>query len=308
MKVLIAGANGFIGHILVKALKEEHNLILLGRDKEKLEQQFPDQTERYTWKTLETFDPSNVDLIINLSGKNISASPWSEGVKNEIIASRVETNHILVNWVLASQARPRFFSANAVGIYGPQINTDLTELDENTPIEDENPQDFLSLVAIQWQDSLQKAVDYGLSVVPMRFGVVLKQDEGILKSLKFSFHWGLGAILGDGKQPISWIHIDDLVRAIQFLMVHPELDGPINLTSPCPVTQREFAKTLAKTLHRPLLLKLPAGIIRLIFGEMGTNLLLQGQRVVPTRLLNAGFQFQYPKLSNALQREFHNQL
>jgi len=304
MKVLIAGASGFIGRSLVMALKDQHSLILVGRDKQRLEPQFPDQAELYSWDTLETLDANEVDLIINLSGQNISAAPWTDATKEQIIASRVDTNLALINWAINTQATPRFFSANAVGIYGPQANGDSNELNENTPIDDENPQDFLSLVAIRWQDSLQKAIDHGMQVIPMRFGVVLKQDDGMLKSLKFSFKLGLGATLGDGKQAISWIHIDDLVSAIQFLIAHPDLEGPINLTAPYPVSQSEFAKTLAKTLHRPLILKLPAFVIRMLFGEMGTNLLLQGQRVKPERLLNEGFQFQYPKLSEALQKEF----
>ena len=135
-----------------------------------------------------------------------------------------------------------------------------------------------------------------------RFGVVLGQGEGMLKQLSPSFKWGLGAIVGDGKQILSWVHIDDVVGGLIFLLDHPELTGPFNLTSPYPVSQAEFARVLAKAMHRPLLLTMPAFVIQLLFGEMGECLLLKGQRVLPKRLLASGYTFRYPALVDALEQ------
>ncbi len=128
----------------------------------------------------------------------------------------------------------------------------------------------------------------------------------MLKKLYPSFYLGLGSIIGDGAQIISWIHIDDLVSAVLFLLNKPELSGPFNVTSPQPVSQAQFARTLAKTMHRPLFFKIPAILIRLLFGEMGECLLLKGQRVIPKRLLDTGFQFRYPTLEKALEYEFRS--
>ncbi|MFI4919085.1 MAG: TIGR01777 family oxidoreductase [Legionellales bacterium] len=304
MNILIAGASGFIGSALVHALQNNHRVTVLGRDIKRLEHQFPQNVTLITWENLPQLDASNIDIIINLCGYNIAASRWSETVKKKIISSRVETNLTLTNWVIKQEAKPRFFSANAVGIYGLQENGDLNAFDEDSLIDLENPRDFLSEIGIRWQESLQSAFDYGMNVTSTRFGVVLKQGEGMLKKLELSFKLGLGTVIGDGAQILPWVHIDDVVNAILFLIEHPELTGAFNITSPYPVSQKEFSQDLAKTMHRPLLLKMPAFMIRLLFGEMGECLLLKGQRVQPKRLLEAGFQFRYPQLIEALNHEF----
>jgi uncharacterized protein (TIGR01777 family) len=206
--------------------------------------------------------------------------------------------------VIKQQAKPHFICANAVGIYGNQDNGDDTVLDEESPIDVEHPRDFMSEIGVRWQQALQPAIDYGLKVTTTRFGVVIGKGEGILKKLTPSFYMGLGSILGDGNQMMSWVHIDDVVGAILFLLNHPDLTGPFNLTSPHPVTQAEFAKVLATTMHRPLLLKMPAFMVRVLFGEMGDCLLLKGQRVVPNRLIKLGYEFQYPNLVDALRHEY----
>lgn len=304
MNILIAGASGFIGNALVHALRNTHHVTVLGRDTKRLDQQFPQNIARITWEQLSRLDAAKIDIIINLCGYNIGASRWSKAVKNNIISSRVETNLMLTHWAMKQNAKPRFFSANAVGIYGLQENGDLNTFDEDSAIDLEHPHDFLSEVGIRWQEALQPAVDYGMSVTSTRFGVVLKHDEGMLKKLAWSFKLGLGAIIGDGTQMLSWVHITDVINAFLFLIDHPELTGPFNVTSPCPVSQKAFSQALAKVMHRPLLLKMPAWVIHLLFGEMGECLLLKGQRVQPKRLLAAGFEFRYPHLIEALQHEF----
>lgn len=302
VNVLIAGASGFIGQKLIKALQSSHAITVLGRDMPKLQRQFSSSIQRVTWDRLPDLDATKYDAIINLSGYNIAASRWSDAVKKQLIDSRVKTTSTLIDWAIKCKAKPHFICSNAVGIYGVQDNTDNTALDEDSPIDFKHPHDFLSEIGIRWQQALQPAIEYGMNVTTTRFGVVLGNDGGILKKLAPSFYMGLGSIIGDGKQIISWVHIDDVVAAVEFLLCKPELTGAFNVTSPNPVSQAEFARTLAAQMHRPMFLKMPAFVIQLLFGEMGECLLLKGQRVLPSRLIELGFVFSYPELKEALRK------
>ncbi|STX27844.1 nucleoside-diphosphate sugar epimerase [Legionella beliardensis] len=303
MNILIAGASGFIGRHLVTALHAKYNITVLGRDKFKLKQAFPKTLTYLTWDELSQTSAQQYDIIINLCGHNIAASRWTNQVKQKIISSRVRTTTALIDWILATNAKPRLFVANAVGIYGTQNNDDATAFDEDSFIDMKHPRDFLSEVGIAWQQALQAAITHELKPVIMRFGVVLQKGEGILKKLDLSFKLGLGGIIGSGQQVISWVHIDDVIAAFLFLIEHPTLQGAFNITSPNPVKQKEFAKALAKSMHRPLLLTMPAFMIKALFGEMGEYLLLRGQRVLPKRLLAAGFNFSHPYIDEALQAD-----
>jgi len=304
MNILIAGASGFVGTELVKSLQNEHSITVLGRDIQILQKRFPHRLAMVTWENLPQIDATNYQAIINLCGYNISASRWNKSVKNKLIDSRVSTNKKLITWLINQNAKPHFICANAVGIYGLQQNGAPEELDENTPIDVQHPRDFLSEIGVYWQQSLLPAVEFGMNVTSTRFGVVLKKGQGMLKKIAPSFYLGLGAVLGDGKQVISWIHIDDLIASIIFLLSKPELTGAFNLTAPNPISQEQFAHILAKTMHRPLLLKMPAWFIKTLFGEMGDCLLLKGQRVIPKRLMESGYQFIYSNLPDALSHEF----
>ncbi|GGI89422.1 TIGR01777 family oxidoreductase [Legionella impletisoli] len=304
MNILIAGGTGLIGTELVNSLLPTHEITVLTRQKNHVTQTFGDRVTPCTWDELATLDALSFDAVINLAGHNIADSRWTENTKQLIIDSRVNTNALLINWLIESQAKPHFYSANAVGIYGAQEGDDLKTFDEETPIPFDKPIDFLSEVGILWQQSLEPAIQYGMPVTITRFGVVLKQGNGMLGKLAPTFKLGLGSIISDGKQVISWVHIDDVVRGYHFLLNNPNLVGPFNLTSPNPVSQREFAKTFAHVLHRPLFLKTPAFVIRTLFGEMGEYLINRGQRVVPKRLLEAGFEFKYPTIQQALEEEY----
>lgn len=303
MNILIAGASGFIGTELVKALEPDHTITVLGRDIQALQKHVSKNTSIKTWEQLD-LDATNYDVVINLCGHNIAASRWNKRTKEKLIHSRVDTNSQLINWLIDKETNPRFICANAVGIYGLQINGDLAQFDENSPIDMEQPGDFLSEIGIRWQESLAPAIKEGIAVTTVRFGVVLKKNQGFLKKIVPSFRMGLGSILGDGRQIISWVHIDDVIASILFLLNRPDLTGAFNITSPNPVSQEQFARILANTLHRPLLLKIPAKIIQMLLGEMGDCLLLRGQRVIPKRLIQEGYQFAYPQCADALKREF----
>ncbi len=304
MNILIAGASGFIGAELVKALEPEHNITVLGRDVHTLQKRFSKNISMNTWEQLPQLDATSYDVVINLCGHNIAASRWNDAVKEKLIHSRTDTNTQLINWLISKKAKPRFICANAVGIYGLQINGDLAQFDENSPIDIEHPRDFLSEIGVRWQESLAPATKEGIAVTTVRFGVVLKKNQGFLKKIAPSFRMGMGSILGDGRQIISWVHIDDVIASILFLLNRPDLTGAFNITSPNPISQEEFARMLANILHRPLLLKIPAKIIQILLGEMGDCLLLRGQRVIPKRLIEEGYQFAYPQCADALKQEF----
>ena len=304
MNLLIAGASGFIGQKLVAALQPQHTITVLGRDIANLKRHFIQPVKQLTWEMLSDIDANQFNAIINLCGYNIAASRWNPVVKQKLIDSRVKTTTTLIDWAISHHAKPHFICANAVGIYGMQENEDKLAFDENSPIDFANPRDFLSQIGILWQEALQPAIDYGMPVTTTRFGVVLGKGEGVLKKLTPSFYFGLGSIIGDGKQIISWVHIEDVVGAFVFLLNRPELTGAFNVTSPNPVSQAEFAQALASAMHRPLFLRMPAFMVQALFGEMGKCLLLKGQRVLPSRLQESGYEFQYPALMAALSHEY----
>ncbi len=304
MNILIAGASGFVGQELIRALTPNHHITALGRKKASLQRDDSCHVKNCTWEELSNLNANEYDVIINLCGYNIADSRWTEQVKKQLIDSRVNTSETLTQWAISHNAKPRFFCANAVGIYGLQDNGDLESFDEDTPIDFEKPRDYLSEIGTRWQKALQTAEEYGMPVTTLRFGVVLKKNGGMLKKLNLSFYLCLGSIVGDGRQTISWVHMDDIVSAIIFLLNKPELTGAFNITSPNPVSQAQFAQVMATSMHRPLLLTMPAFLIRALFGEMGDSLLLKGQRVLPKRLLEAGYEFHYPQLAEALQHEF----
>lgn len=304
MNILIAGASGFIGSALVAALSHDHQITVLGRNLKRLNTLFSKEIHQLSWQDLSNTNAQGFDLIINLSGYNISERRWNDKVKKELINSRVNSNKALIHWLIQQNAKPRYMCANAVGIYGLQNNGEMKPFDEDTVIDPNQTHDFLSTIGIAWQASVNEAVDYGIPVTTLRFGVVLKQGDGMLKKLELPFKLGLGHVLGDGTQALSWVHLDDVISAIIFLIQQPQIIGAINITAPQPVSQKEWASTLARTLNRPLLLKMPAFVIKLLFGEMGECLLLKGQRVVPKRLIDLGYTFKYPTLSSALEAEY----
>ena len=304
MNILIAGGSGFIGKELVKKLSKTHQVTVLGRNISKLKTCFPDKKNIITWDDLHSHDACIYDLIINLSGSNIGEKRWTASVKKQLIQSRVHSNERLIHWLEHYQASPRFFCANAVGVYGLQQENDTTAFDEDTPIDFHNKKDFLQKISIAWLASLQPAVDKGLQVTTLHFGVVLQKGQGMLKKLELPFSLGLGNTLGSGEQYLSWIHYKDAINAILLLIENTDVSGRVNITAPNPIKQKHFACALAKALHRPLFLRMPAMMVRAIFGEMGECLLLKGQNVVPKKLQALGFKFQYPTIEQALTQEY----
>lgn len=304
MEILIAGASGFIGSELVSALKNEHTITVLGRDMQRLNHMFSNEINKITWDDLSNLDGKKFAVVINLCGSNIGAKKWTPTIKKELIDSRVVSNQKLITWLLESNAKPRYLCANAVGIYGLQDNADQTAFDEDTIINFDVAKDFLNEIGITWQQSLSTIISNGFPTLSLRFGVVLQRHQGMLKKLELPYYFCLGSVLGDGNQVISWVHIKDVIASIQFILNQPGLTGAINITAPNPVKQKTFAKVFATVLRRPLLLTMPASVIKLLFGEMGECLLLKGQRVLPKKLHELGYQFHYPTLELALKAEY----
>lgn len=286
-------------------LNSNHELYFLGRDRSKIIKKFGADFKIMTWDELSQnqnlLDP--IDLIINLSGENIGEQKWSEKQKEKIIKSRVESTLLLAKFCAARASEKenkkiRLLNASAIGIYeGENLH------DENAEIS-LTPKTFLSQVAQAWERALEPAEKAGVPVTRMRFSVVLSDQGGALGKMLPAFRFGLGGILGSGKQLFSWISLHDLVRAIIFLIDHPEITGPVNMVSPEVITQKVFAKTLAKIINRPCFLKIPEWVLKIQFGEMAQELLLSGLCVKSKRLDQHGFIFEDKDLKTALQRIF----
>ena len=293
MKILIAGATGLIGQALVSALLPQAQIAVLGRNSSRLSKHFP-SCEALTWQQLDSFPFDACDVVINLCGENIGSRRWSKKRKKAIFQSRVDTTARLAAACAALGAKaPVFLNASAVGIYGAGADG----VDEATPLPPEGA-DFLSQVGRRWELALEPAVAGGCRVITLRFGVVLSERGGMLKKLLPSFKMGMGAKLGDGQQVISWVSVTDVVRAILFLLRSTEARGAYNIVADEPITQHEFAISLAKHLHRPCWVRLPEWLITLLFGQMGDDLLLQGRPVRASRLKEAGFSFRSKTLDS----------
>ncbi|MGB0865743.1 MAG: TIGR01777 family oxidoreductase [Granulosicoccaceae bacterium] len=285
MQILLTGSTGLIGSALRTHWQGQHELHLIDR-----------QSGTRRWGSpLALEQLPALDAVVHLAGAGIADKRWSEMRKRAILDSRIATTRQLVNELLALEHRPAVvFVASAIGYYGDRGNELLDE-------QSSNDVNFSSQLCQAWEACCAPLKEAGIRVVHLRFGIVLSANGGALGKMLPAFKAGAGGRIGSGLQWMSWIAIDDVCAAIDFVLPRTEMSGAINLTSPNPVQNRDFAKTLAKTLHRPCLLPMPAIAIKLLFGEMGEELLLGGARVQPGVLQQQGFEFQYPDLPQALQ-------
>jgi hypothetical protein len=239
---------------------------------------------------------AGVDAGVNLGGTGIADARWSEARRRSILESRVATTTAIVEAIKAATPRPRaLLSASAIGYYG---DTGDERIDEGAA----RGRGFLADVCGAWEAAARPAAEVGLRTVMLRTGVVLSASGGALAKMRPAFSLGLGGPVGGGRQGLSWIALDDLVRALHHLMREESVEGPVNLVAPQPVSQRDFARELGRVLRRPAVLPLPAAAVKLLFGRMGEEVLLSGCFALPRRLTESGFSFDFPDLPSALAR------
>ena len=293
MKVLIAGASGLIGSALIPALEAE------GAEVTRLVRSFARAGEIEWHPNQDQIDASRLkafDAVINLAGENIAAGRWTDDQKRKIRDSRVNGTHLLSEAIAKLSQRPSVFvCASATGIYGDRGDEILEE-------QSESGGGFLAGVCREWEMATAPAVQAGVRTVNLRFGPILAREGGMLAKLLTPFKMGMGGKVGSGKQYISWVAIDDAVGAIKVALHDESIRGPVNVVSPNPVTNEVFTKTLGHVLSRPTALAMPAFAAKLAFGEMADEMLLASQRVMPKRLVEAGYDFQQPELEGALRR------
>ncbi|MGH3277181.1 MAG: TIGR01777 family oxidoreductase [Streptosporangiaceae bacterium] len=289
MRIVIGGASGLIGTALAASLEQD------GHEVTRLVRRVPSAPGQVRWTPGRALDPavlSGSDGVVNLSGAPVAAGRWTTARKQVLRDSRVGATTTLAAAIAAAPAPPPvLLSGSAIGWYG---ETGDREVDETAPA----ASGFLSGLVSEWEAAAAPASAAGTRVVTLRSGVVLAGGGGMLRPLAPLFKLGLGARLGSGGQYLSWIALADHVRAARFLLEH-DIDGPVNLTAPAPVTNAAFTAALGRAVHRPAVFAVPAPALRAALGEVSTEL-LGSVRVRPARLLAAGFTFQYPSIDAAL--------
>ena len=285
MRALIAGGTGFIGRHLARFLRDrDFDVVVVSRSPSK----------GIDYQSVHRYIDEDT-IVINLAGENIASGRWTRWKKERILKSRVETGKLLVEEIRKSPVKPALFiQASAVGYYGI---SDEDEFTEDSPPGD----DFLSRVVVEWENSTADVEKMGIRRVLLRLGVVLGRDGGAYPRLSLPFRIGLGGPVGSGMQWMSWIHIRDVVRAVEFLIFHDSASGPFNITSPEPVRNMDFSRALCDILKKPCLFRVPSFVLRLLFGEMAEYLILSGQKVIPRRLMDMGFSFLFPNIRTALE-------
>ena len=295
MKVLITGASGLIGKALQKSFAAKgYEMILAGRGE-------PRKPNDIRWSVEDGFAAEDVerlegiDAVVHLAGEGIAGLRWTDEKKKAIRDSRVIGTRNLVNTLAELKQKPDvFIASSAMGFYGDRGDDILTE---TSPPGDT----FLADVSKEWEMESRRAEDSGIRTVLLRTSIVLSKDGGALATMMTPFKFGVGGVIGSGKQWMSWISLDDVIGIINFAIENEKLRGAVNVASPNPVTNEEFTKTLGDVLYRPTFLPLPEFAVNLVFGEMGDALLIDSMRLEPKRLKEAGYEFKFNDLKSALE-------
>ena len=287
MKVFVTGGTGLIGRALVKRLLEDgHDLTVLTRQSLK-------STGAITYiNAIDDLDMRQ-DIVINLAGAGLADRRWSSTYKTEIRSSRIDLTKALVTRLRSTGLPDLFISGSAIGIYGQSTEHTFSE---NDPV----GTGFSAELCRDWEASVGEVDDQDTRCVLLRTGVVLDDALGAYPQMTQSFRFGLASWMGQGDHWLSWIHLTDMVGAIIHCIDHPEVSGPVNMTAPHPVTHRAFADEVRNVTTTLMGTGMPGWLMRLMLGEMADELLLTGQRVVPSKLLSAGYQFQFGALSDAV--------
>jgi len=291
LNIAITGSSGVLGSALVPFLTTQ------GHSVTRMVRRTPKTHDEAYWnpdyQKIDSRPMENANVVIHLAGEHIGEGRWTKDKKKSIIESRTKGTSLLANTLSKMKSPPEtLICASAIGYYGNRGDEFLTE-------DASWGNDFISEVCHHWEESAEAAVARGIRVIFLRIGVVLTPRGGALERLLPAFQSGFGMTFGDGNQVMSWISVDDFVGAVNHIMFCKELNGPVNITAPQPLRNQDFSKTLAKSLKRPSSIHLPGWMIKRIFGQMGNEVLLSGNCVIPQKLLATGYQFYHPTLDQA---------
>lgn len=300
----MSGSSGLVGTALIAHLEREgHRVVRLVRPHSQSRPSGAPSTSsndsEATWDpdsgSIDASRLQNIDAVVNLAGASIARWPWTSAHKRRVLESRVRSTSLLARTVASLPLKPRvFLSASGVGYYGDRG-------DELLPETAVGGLGFLAEVCRAWETAAAPAADAGIRLTILRIGMVLSSTGGALPVMARPFRFGLGGVLGNGRQYMGWIAIEDLVRAIVHAIDHEDLSGPVNAVSPSPITNAEFTAALGRVLHRPTPFPVPAFALRALLGEMANELLLASQRAEPARLQASGFSYRHPNLEEALR-------
>lgn len=299
MNILIAGGTGLIGNALSQYLvRNNHHVTILSRSPERYSDSANNNLKFVKWdgKTTQGWDKlvNQTDAIVNLTGESLSAKKWSATQKKHIKDSRIYPAQAIISAIELADHKPKVLvQASGITYYPFSLTKTMTE---SSPPGD----NFLCKICIVWEDSTKPVELMGIRRVILRSAVVLSTQGGALPRMLMPFRFFVGGPLGSGQQWFPWIHIDDEIRAIDFLIQSDQASGPFNIIAPEPVTNTQFAKAVGLAMHRPSFFPVPAFVLKAIFGEMST-VLLDGQRAIPERLSKLGFEFKFPTADKALQ-------
>jgi uncharacterized protein len=300
MKIAIAGGTGFVGEALVnELLKNNHHVVILTR--KWIERNNNERIRYVQWLTAGSSPVDSLqdtEVFINLAGESINSGRWTSSRKAKILNSRLEAVEALLDIFSKLERKPKvLINASAIGIYGTSSDTFFTEVSPGAG------NDLLSKTVNKWESSAVKAATFGIRPVLCRFGIILDKHKGALPKMAMPYKAFIGGNIGNGQQWMSWIHIEDVVKAIVFVINNEKIEGPINFTAPNPVMMKDFGKILSSVLHRPHWLPVPRFALRTLLGEMST-LVVDGQKVFPQMLIDNNYQFIYPELHGALKNIF----
>jgi len=299
MKIVIAGATGFIGKMVTKNLLDsEHSVVVLTRNPQRATTSSHPLLQIVHWdgRSAGSWHRHIVDAeaVVNLAGESLGTKRWTKSRKQALISSRIDPTRAIVNAMKTATPRPRVLvNASAVGYYGPVEESDVTE---DHPAGD----DFASRLCVEWEHAALEAKAFAVRVVLLRSGIVLDPRGGALQRMILPFRLFAGGPLGYGNQWLPWIHREDEIRAICFSLENELVSGPVNLAAPESASMRDFSAALGKVLRRSSAIRVPAFVLRALLGEMA-DIVLTGQRVIPQKLLQAGFKFRFPALKDALE-------